>query len=213
MANEKKIVLSKSTAVVLGALVIVSLGISVYNLVSIKTAPQNSIIGITGAASAQQVQELLNQFSSLQGLEQYKNVDPLTIVQINEQNMANLRQQIAGITNAHLGEFIIEYPDAIFIYDAQEGSFARIISRQEETINLILQRLSSHAELGGLRQITPAIGEISNKSLIGLKTQYPSYFNDVRAGQLLVRYPRHLVVYDAQADVIQKIFTISEPSP
>ncbi|HLD42948.1 MAG TPA: hypothetical protein VJB08_03090 [Candidatus Nanoarchaeia archaeon] len=213
MAKERQIIVSQNTALILGILVIASLGISVYNLVSIKAAPQNSITGAATSQQAQEVQEFLNQVTSIQGLEQYRNVNPLAIIQINEQNIAELQQQIAGVTNAHLGEIIIEYPNAIFIYDARTGSVARIISTQEAAANAILQRLNSHAELGDLRQITPAIGVISNESLIGLKAQYPSYFNDVTPGQLLVKYPQHLVVYDAQADTIQKIFTISEQLP
>jgi len=62
----------------------------------------------------------------------YSGVTPLNIVQINSNNIANLQTQIQGLDISYIGSFLIQYSDAIVIYDYNNDKINGIIPLQQQ---------------------------------------------------------------------------------
>src|SRR3989344_7935926 len=75
---------------------------------------------ITGAAVAQQaisIEDFLSRLTSHPEAQAYVGVSPLNVIQINSDNLPNLQVQIAGLDTSYLGSFLVQYTDAIVVYD------------------------------------------------------------------------------------------------
>src|SRR3989338_8344134 len=96
---------------VLILLVVVSLIVSTATLVyvyKIKTAVIPQTINL---------EDFLKKLTAHEEMKGYVGVAPLNVIQINNNNFANLQQQISGLDVSYVGSFILQYTDRVVVYD------------------------------------------------------------------------------------------------
>lgn len=163
---------------------------------------------ITGAAVAQTINanDFLNKLTSHDETRAYVGVAPLNIIQINNDNIANLQGQINGLDLSYIGDFIVQYTDAIIIYNYNNDAIKNIISLQQAQQTQLpadfLSRLNAHPELAGLENEQPIGGQLDQASLNTLKQQFPGVYANAKVGDFLLRYITRLIIYDYNADRI-----------
>jgi len=183
-------------------LVMVSLAVSVFVLLD---ASQ-----ITGAAVTDtqtiSINDFLARLTSHPEAQAYVGVSPLNLIQINNNNLANLQTQIAGLDTSYIGSFLIQYSDAIVLYDYDNDVMRGVVSLQQPQQAALpgdfFTKLNVHPELAGLANEQPIGGEIDAASLDTLSQQFPNVYADAKVGDFLLRYSTILVIYDYNADVI-----------
>jgi hypothetical protein len=142
----------------------------------------------------------------------YVGVAPLNIVQINSNNIANLQTQIAGLDNSFIGSFIVQYTDAIVIYNYDNDVVMGTVSLQQPQAQLpadFLAKLTAHPELTGLEAEQPIGGQLDANSLATLKQQFPNVYANAKVGDFLLRYTTKLIIYDYNNDVIVNAVNLS----
>ena len=74
---------------------------------------------ITGAATTNtiDINNFLQKLTSHDEMKSYVDVAPLNVIQINNNNFANLQAQIAGLDSTFIGSFFVQYSDFIAVYD------------------------------------------------------------------------------------------------
>ena len=157
---------------------------------------------ITGAAVAQTLNtnDFLNKLTSHDETRAYAGVTPLNIIQINNDNIANLQTQINGLDTSYIEDFIVQYSDAIVIYDYDNDVIKDAIKAQLPAD--FSSRLNAHPELAGLENEQPIGGQLDQVSLNTLKQQFPSVYANAKIGDFLLRYSTRLIIYDYNNDVI-----------
>lgn len=105
--TEKKFNIS---IIVLIIFVIVLLGYNIYQVNSIKKLIPKPI----------SVNELLSRLTDKQDFLGYKNTEPVNILQVSTQNLAPLSNEIPGLDETYLGNFVIVYQDRIIVYDFEQ---------------------------------------------------------------------------------------------
>ena len=148
--------------------------------------------------------DLLAKLTSHNEMENYVGVSPLNIVQINNNNLANLQTQISSLDYSNIGDFIVQYTDELLIYDYNNDII-------KETINLkqkaklpddFFTKLNAHPELQGLENEQPTGGQLDEASLAALKQQFPDVYTNAKVGDFLLRYQTKLIIYDYNQDKI-----------
>ena len=160
---------------------------------------------ITGAAVAQTLNtnDFLNKLTSHDETRAYAGVTPLNIIQINNDNIANLQSQINGLDTSYIEDFIVRYTDAIVIYDYHHDVIKFIASAQQTQLPAdFSSRLNAHPELVGLEHEQPIGGQLDHASLDTLRQQFPSVYANAKVGDFLLRYSVRLIIYDYNADRI-----------
>jgi hypothetical protein len=136
----------------------------------------------------------------------YVGVSPLNIIQVNNNNLANLQSQIAGLDTSFLGSFIVQYTDAIVIYDYENnvvrGTVALQQPQQAQLPADFSAKLNAHPELQGLGAEQPVGGQIDQASLDTLMQQFPNVYANAKVGDFLLRYTTRLIIYDYNRDLI-----------
>lgn len=135
----------------------------------------------------------------------YVGVAPLNIVQVDNNNIANLQTQIVGLNASYIGSFIVQYTDAIVIYDYNNDVIKGTVSLQQPQAQLpadFLAKLNAHPELQGLEAEQPIGGQLDQASLDTLMQQFPNVYANAKVGDFLLRYTTKLIIYDYNADVI-----------
>jgi hypothetical protein len=166
-----------------------------YNNASPSTSSQQSI----------DVNDFLSKLTANEGMGAYVGVAPLNIVQVNSDNIANLQTQIAGLDASFLGSFIVQYTDAIVIYDYNNNLVLGTVSLQPQQPQLpadFSAKLNAHSELAGLEAEQPTGGQLDRASLDTLIQQFPEVYADAKVGDFLLRYSTRLIIYDYNTDVI-----------
>jgi len=131
---------------------------------------------------------------------------PRQIVQINEQNLASLQSQIQGLDSTHLGMFIVEYADAIALYDYNNDQLRGVVQINQKEDGLpgdFLAKLNTHPELQGLSEEQPIGGILDQATLDTLKQQFPDIYANAQAGDYLLRYKTKLIIYNYEQDLIK----------
>ena len=67
------------------------------------------------------INDFLKKLTSHNEMKSYVGVAPLNIIQITNNNFANLQSQINGLDASFIGNFIVQYTDRIVIYDYDEN--------------------------------------------------------------------------------------------
>lgn len=137
----------------------------------------------------------------------YIGAAPLNIVQINNDNLANLQSQISGLDASYTGNFIVQYTDKIVVYDYDNNKIKGFVNLQQPQQNNQLPKdfftkLNKHAELQGLANEQPIGGQLDAASLNTLKQQFPDVYKNAKVSDFLLRYKTMLIVYDYAADKI-----------
>jgi len=136
----------------------------------------------------------------------YVGVAPLNIIQVNNNNFANLRAQINGLDQSYIGSFIVQYTDKIVIYDYDNDKIMGTVSLQQPQQSQLpadfFAKLNKHSELQGLQNQQPIGGQIDASSLSTLKQQFPDVYANAKVGDFLLRYQTKLIIYDYAQDKI-----------
>jgi len=136
----------------------------------------------------------------------YVGVSPLNIIQINTNNIANLQTQITGLDTSFLGDYLVQYTDAIVIYDYNNDVIKGTVSLQQPQQGQLpddfFTKLNAHPELSGLDAEQPVGGQMDQASLDTLKQQFPEVYANAKVGDFLLRYSTKLIIYDSNTDVI-----------
>jgi len=152
------------------------------------------------------INDFLQKLTSHDEMKGYVGVSPLNIIQINNNNIANLQSQISGLDPSYIEDFIIQYTDAIVIYDYDDDNIKGTVNLQQpqqaELPADFYTRLYSHQELQGLKNEQPIGGPLDESSLATLKQQFPDVYANTKVGDFLLRYQTKLVIYDYNTDRI-----------
>lgn len=150
--------------------------------------------------------DFLKKLTSHAEMKAYVGIAPLNIIQINNNNFANLQSQISGLDVTFIGNFIVQYADRIVIYNYDEDQVRGIVSFQQPQQGQLpadfSSKLNKHPELQGLQSEQPIGGQIDAASLETLRQQFPEVYKDAKIGDFLLRYSTRLVIYDYNADRI-----------
>jgi len=163
---------------------------------------------ITGAVVSQTIStdDFLSKLTSHDETRAYVGVAPLNIVQIDNNNLENLQTQINGLDTSYIGDFIVQYSDAIVIYDYNNDVIKDAINLQQPQQTQLpadfLSRLNAHPELSGLENEQPIGGQLDQASLDTLRQQFPQVYANAKVGDFLLRYTTRLIIYDYNADFI-----------
>jgi len=108
-------------------LVLVSLAVSVFVLLDSGK--------ITGAAvtDAQtlSINDFLVKLTAHPEAQAYVGISPLNMIQIDDNNLANLQTQITGLDTSYIGSYLIQYSDAIVLYDYDNDVIRDVVSLQQ----------------------------------------------------------------------------------
>ena len=152
------------------------------------------------------VNDFLKKLTSHAEMKGYVGVAPLNIIQIDNNNFANLQAQISGLDQSYIGNFIVQYTDRIVIYDYDENKIKGNVGLQQPQQAQLpadfFARLNSHAEMQALENEQPIGGQLDAASLDTLKQQFPDVYAGAKVGDFLLRYKTRLIIYDYNADRI-----------
>lgn len=151
------------------------------------------------------VNDFLKKLTLHDELKSYVGAAPLNIIQINNNNFANLQAQISGLDVSYIGNFIVQYADRIVIYDYDNDKIKGNVNLNQqlaEPPDDFFAKLNKHPELQGLQSQKPVGGQIDAASLATLKQQFPDVYANAKVGDFLLRYPTKLIIYDYNADKI-----------
>jgi hypothetical protein len=179
-------------------LVIAALVMSIFALVNINEIKKS-------LPTTANTDDLLAKLTSHEEMKNYVDIAPLNIIQINNDNLANLQAQINGLDTSFVGFFIVQYTDAIVIYDYDNDEIKGTISLQQQQAQLpadFFAKLNKHPELQGLENEQPVGGQIDTASLEALKQQSPNVYANAKVGDFLLRYSTKLIIYDYNQDKI-----------
>ena len=181
-------------------LVIVStLIVSIFSLVN------TSQLKNTLAPTTINLNDFLKKLTSHNEMKSYVGTAPLNIIQINNNNFANLQAQISGMDISYIGNFIVQYTDRIVVYDYGNDKIRGTVSLQQQLPQLpadFFTKLNKHSELKGLQNQQPIGGQLDADSLNTLKQQFPDVYANAKVGDYLLRYQTKLIIYDYNADKI-----------
>ena len=150
-------------------------------------------------------QDFLNKLTAHDQMRAYVGIAPLNIIQITNNNIANLQAQIDGLDRSFIGSFIVQYTDVIAIYDYTNDVIMGTANLPQPIAQLpadFLTKLNAHSELAGLENEQPVGGQIDQASLDTLRQQFPTVYANAKAGDFLLRYTTKLIIYDYNADVM-----------
>lgn len=151
------------------------------------------------------VNQFLAKLTSHEEMAAFVGISPLNIIQVNQQNLANLQAQIAGLDASYIGDHIIQYQEAIVIYNFDADTIKGQVQFTQPTNQLpgdFFQKLGAHSEAQGLENEQPVGGQLDQQTLLTLQQQFPQIYNQAKAGDFLLRYQTRLIVYDYAADEI-----------
>lgn len=184
-------------------LIIATLVVSILALISVNELKKSSGAQITGRAV--DANDFLGKLTAHDETKAYVGVSPLNIVQVDSNNIDNLKAQINGLDSSHLGDFIVQYTDAIVIYDYNNDVIKGALNLQAGQPQLpadFFAKMNVHSELAGLENEQPIGGQLDEASLNTLIQQFPDVYANAKVGDYLLRYETRLVIYDYNADAI-----------
>ncbi len=158
------------------------------------------------------VNDFLKKLTSHEQMRAYVGVSPLNIVQINNNNFANLQSQISGIDVSYIDSFIVQYTDRIVIYDYDNNNIkGNVVLQQPQQAQLpadFFTKLNRHTELQGLQSQQPIGGQLDEASLNTLRQQFPDVYANAKIGDFLLRYQAKLIIYDYSQDRIVNVVNL-----
>lgn len=158
------------------------------------------------------VNEFLKKLTTHAEMKSYVGIAPLNIVQINNDNYANLQAQISSLDISYLGNYIVQYTDRIVVYDFENDRLRGNVGLQKSQAKLpddFFAKLNKHAELQGFQNEQPVGGQIDAASLSTLRQQFPDVYANAKVGDFLMRYKTKLIIYDYADDKIVNTVNLS----
>lgn len=160
---------------------------------------------ITGAVVSQTISanDFISKLTAHPEAGKYANANPLNIIQINSNNLAQLQSQIRGMDTSYIGNFLVQYQDAVLVYDYNNDAVKGVIPLQQPQLPADFSaKLNAHPEMQGLEGQQPVGGQLDAQSLATLKQQFPDVYANAKIGDFLLRYTAKLIIYDYANDVI-----------
>jgi hypothetical protein len=160
------------------------------------------------------IKEFIEKLSSHPEMKNYAGVDPLNILQINNNNYPNLQAQIRGLNVSHIGNFIVQYNDRLVIYDYNNDKITGGADLQQQTqVQLpedFFTKLNKHSELKDLQNQKPAVAQLDSESLDTLKQQFPQTYAKAKEGDFILRYEKKLVIFDYKQNKIVNVVDLTK---
>lgn len=157
--------------------------------------------------------EFLKKLTAHPEMKGYVGVAPLNVVQVNNNNFANLQSQINGLDASYIGNFIVQYTDRIVVYDYNKDAIRGNVNLQQPQQGQLpadfFAKLNKHSEMKGLESQQPVGGQLDADSLNTLTQQFPDVYANAKVGDFLLRYQTKLVIYDYNADKIMNSVSLS----
>ena len=185
--------------------VILTLIVSIFALVNIYQLKKSL------TPRAIKINDFLKKLTSHNEMKSYVGVAPLNVIQINNNNFANLQAQIAELDVSYIGNFFVQYSDRIVVYDYDNDRIRGTLSLQQQLPQLpndFFTKLNKHSELQGLQNQKPIGGQLEEASLNTLKQQFPDVYANAKIGDFLLRYQTKLIIYDYNADKIVNVVNL-----
>jgi len=139
----------------------------------------------------------------------YVGISPLNIVEISTNNLPNLQTQIAGLDASFLKSFLVQYSDAIVIYDYGNDIVKGTVQLKGTTPAQFEAEFSSkfyaHPEVKDLEGQESTGGQLDQATLATLQQQFPEVYANAKVGDFLLRYPTKLIIYDYGDDQLVNI--------
>jgi len=158
------------------------------------------------------VNDFLKKLTSHNEMKGYVGVAPLDIIQINNNNFANLQTRINGLDVTYMGNFVVQYADRVAVYDYDRDVIKGAVNLQKPQQAQLpadfISKLNKHTEMQGLQEQQPAGGQLDEASLNTLKQQFPDVYANAKAGDFLLRYQTKLIIYDYTNDKIMNVVNL-----
>lgn len=186
--------------------IIATLIISIFSLINVYQLKK--II----APRTVNLNDFLKKLTAHAEMKSYVGVAPLNVIQINNNNLANLQTQINGLDTSHIGNFIVQYTDSVIVYDYENNIVRGTVNLQAQQPQFpadFFTKLNKHAELQGLQNQQPVGGQLDEASLNTLKKQFPDVYANAKVGDFLLRYQTKLIIYDYAAGKIVNTVNLS----
>lgn len=154
------------------------------------------------------VEEFLEKLTSHESMSSFVDVAPLNIVRISQENFQNLQAQIQGIDSSFIGNFLVQYQDAMVIYDYDNDEikgnvqFQQQAEQQNQLPSDFYTKLFAHPETSELSSEQPVGGQLNAATLVTLQEQFPEVYGNAKVGDFLLRFESRLIVYDYVQDSI-----------
>ena len=98
--------------------------------------------------------DFLNKLTSHPEAKNYVGVSPLNIIQVSANNLPSLQSQISGLDTSYIGNFIVQYSDAIVVYDYAGDKIKDTVSLQTPQQGKLpadfSAKLNVHPEMQGI---------------------------------------------------------------
>ncbi len=149
--------------------------------------------------------DLLQKLTSHNETKKYEGISPINIIAVTNNNLANLQTQINGLNESYIGNFLVQYPDVVIVYDYNKDIISGVINLQRPQAKLpddFFTKLNKHPQLKGLRDQQPEGGQLDESSLTSLNKQFPDFYLNASVGDFLLRYKTKLIIYDYDKDKI-----------
>ncbi len=192
MARSKSSDSSSLKMHIIGLVALVALIVSAYSLFQISKL--NQVV----FPETVEISEFLDKLTAHEQMSAFQGVVPLNIIQINQNNVGNLQSQIAGLDTTYLGDFLVQYDNAIVIYDFDKDELKGNLNLQtpQQLPEDFFTKLYSHNELAGVQDEQPIGGPLDAQSLATLQEQFPEIYANAKVGDFLLRYESRLVIFD-----------------
>lgn len=157
------------------------------------------------------VNDFLEKLTAHEELSAYKSMAPVNVVQITNNNIADLQGQIQGLDASYLGSYIIQYSDRMIIYDFEKDLITANLQLQAPESQLpadFFEKITKHAELQGVETEIPTGGVIDQESLTSLQQQFPDVYKDANVGDYLLRYSDRLIIYNYDKNEVIGAFSL-----
>ncbi|MDP7141449.1 MAG: hypothetical protein QF362_01305 [Candidatus Woesearchaeota archaeon] len=156
-------------------------------------------------------QDLLLKLIAHEGLENYANQQP-NIIEITSQNLENLKQQINGIDETQIGNYIVSYQDLVLLYDYMQDTVLDSI-RFEAVPQDLLLKLTAHDEMQAYKEVDPFNMVIVKQDNLQALQQQIGGLDETHIGAFIISYPdNRVVMYDYVNDAIL-VNNVLQPVP
>ncbi len=179
-------------------LVIISLAFSVWSFVKIAKIEKAAI------PPTADIGKFLKKLTAHDEAREYAGVNPLNVAQITQNNLGNFQAQIAGLDTSYVGSYLVQYANAIIIYDYSKDKIKGKIALQQsaQSMQEAVAKLHTHPEMASLQGEQPQGGQLDAATLATLKQQLPDVYANAKEGDFLFRYSTRIVIYDYANDRI-----------
>ena len=158
--------------------------------------------------------DLLDKLTAHANLASYKGVTP-QIIKINSENVDQLRQQIAALTSQHIGQYILNYPDRLVVYDYDKDTISLNVEKPQAQNTAIpadfFQKLLAHPEVKGNENTSPSGGLVDQALLNQLKGVSEDLYNNAAIGDYALSYPDKIIIYNYQQDKVKFVYDVQNP--